>query len=68
MAHVWVVEVRDRDTTRPGGWTAWRMLETPRHEFAFSRRVDARDKVRERKRYRMLGTEYRAARYDRREP
>jgi hypothetical protein len=28
-ALVWVVEVRDRDTTRPRGWTEWHLRECP---------------------------------------
>jgi len=67
MPHVWIIEVRDRNTKRIGGWTAWHMLETPSREFAFSRRADAEDACRDCDDTAQPSTQFRVARYDRRE-
>jgi hypothetical protein len=65
-AHVWVVEVRDRDTSRPEGWTAWKPLYRHDHFEVYDVRADAR-----RERDWLNGpsySQYRVAPYDRREP
>lgn len=59
----WRVEVRYRDTSKPGGWSAWHMLAG----HVYARKSDADADA-----YFLNGTplavEYRVRRYDRRKP
>jgi hypothetical protein len=64
MAHVWIIEMRIGAVGKCG---PWRLLEFPRHEFAFSRRAEATDACRELNARTSLWTRYRVRRYERRE-
>lgn len=67
-AHLWVVEVRDRDRMRPGGWTAWKPYIYDGELAVYDTRDRARfacDWQRDGKDHRSV--QYRVAFYDRRE-
>ena len=62
--HVWIIEVRDRDTSKPGGWSAWKPLAG----CVYHVRCDAVSQCRDLTATRSPGDmQYRVRRYDRRE-
>lgn len=60
---IWVIEVRDRNTTRPSGWAEWHLLTSHLLRTAFVDRREASDEVRDRNSFKPTCTQYRVAKY-----
>jgi len=65
MAHVWIVEVRDVNTTKPGGWTEWHALYARTYPVAYGTRREAVYAAHDHADHAVPGEQYRVRRYDR---
>jgi hypothetical protein len=64
--HVWLIEVRDLDTSRRGGWTPWHPLWSHLHRTSYETREAVEQGMADLLDSCPPSTQYRPMRYDRR--